>query len=82
MRETRVIWCAIHMAHRSVRTRVVGVEMRGLFEAHGGYENACGSGQFCQASTTGVRTREEMYYLGRGSPVYRLLFVRDDQPVS
>ena len=54
----------------------VGREMRALFEAHGGYRNACGAGQFCAESTTGVRTREETYYLQRGDPVYRLCFVR------
>jgi hypothetical protein len=54
--------------------------MRALFEAHGGFENACGKGQFCLESTTGVRTREELYYMERGHRVYRLKFVRRSQP--
>jgi tRNA (guanine-N7-)-methyltransferase len=58
----------------------VGLEMRALFEAHPGYENACGSGQFCSESTTGVRTREEMYYIGRGDHIYRLKFTRRPNP--
>ena len=53
----------------------VGLEMRALFEAHGGYEDACGEGQFCSESTTGVRTREETYYMERGDDIYRLRFV-------
>ena len=59
----------------------VGLEMRELFQAHGGFENACGMGQFCPDSTTGVRTREESYYMGRGDQIYRLRFVRDQTPV-
>jgi len=55
----------------------IGLEMRELFEAHGGLRNACGEGQFCPESTTGLRTREEMYYLSHGQAVYRLRFVRD-----
>jgi tRNA (guanine-N7-)-methyltransferase len=54
----------------------VGLEMRALFEAHGGYENACGRGRFCAESTTGVRTREETYYVERGDDIYRLRFIR------
>ena len=54
----------------------VGLEMRALFEAHPGFENACGPNQFCAESTTGVRTREEQYYLGRGDHIYRLQYVR------
>ena len=54
----------------------VAQEMRSLFEAHGGYENACGAGQFCAESTTGIRTREEQYYIRRGERIYRLKFVR------
>ena len=54
----------------------VGTEMLALFEGHGGFENVCGAGQFCLGSTTGVHTREEMYYIGRGDPVFRLRFVR------
>lgn len=54
----------------------VGLEMCALFEAHGGFENACGMGQFCPDSTTGIRTREETYYMEQGEPIYRLLFVR------
>ena len=54
----------------------VGLEMRALFEAHGGYRNACGEGQFCPESTTGVQTREETYYMERGDDVYRLQFER------
>jgi tRNA (guanine-N7-)-methyltransferase len=57
----------------------IGQEMRTLFEAHGGFENACGEGQFCLESTTGVRTREELYYVERGDRIYRLKFVRRDQ---
>lgn len=56
----------------------VGLEMRALFEAHGGFQNACGAGQFCPAGTTDVRTREESYYMEQGEPIYRLLFVRPD----
>jgi tRNA (guanine-N7-)-methyltransferase len=54
----------------------VSTEMLALFEGHGGFENVCGAGQFCLGSTTGVHTREEMYYIGRGDPVFRLRFVR------
>jgi tRNA (guanine-N7-)-methyltransferase len=53
----------------------VGREMLALFEAHRGYENACGPGQFCAESTTGIRTREEQYYIERGDRIYRLKFV-------
>ena len=49
--------------------------MLALFEGHGGYQNACGEGQFCPESTTGVRTREETYYVARGDDIYRLRFV-------
>jgi tRNA (guanine-N7-)-methyltransferase len=55
----------------------VGHEMRALFEAHPGFENAHGPDQFAPTSTTGVRTREEEYYLGRGDQIYRLQYVRD-----
>lgn len=54
----------------------VGLEMRALFEAHGGFRNACGEGHFGPESTTGVRTREETYYMERGDDIYRLEFVR------
>ena len=57
----------------------VGREMHALFEAHGGFENACGEGQFCSESTTGVRTREELYYMERGDRIYRLKYVRRGQ---
>lgn len=60
----------------------VGREMLALFEAHGGFRNACGAGEFCAESTTGVQTREERYYLERGDPVYRLRFVRGLQRAS
>jgi tRNA (guanine-N7-)-methyltransferase len=53
----------------------VGGEILALFEAHGGYENACGSGRFCNESTTGIRTREEAYYIERGDRIFRLKFV-------
>jgi tRNA (guanine-N7-)-methyltransferase len=62
--------------HLMTDKREVGLEMRSLFEAHGGYENACGEGRFCPESTTGVRTREETYYMERGDRIYRLKFVR------
>lgn len=62
--------------HLMTDKRVVAHEMRSLFEAHGGYENACGEGQFCRESTTGIRTREERYYIQRGDRIYRLKFVR------
>jgi tRNA (guanine-N7-)-methyltransferase len=62
--------------HLMTDKREVGLEMLALFEAHGGYENACGKSQFCPESTTGVRTREETYYMERGDDVYRLKFVR------
>jgi len=67
--------------HLMTDSEVVGLEMRALFEGHGGYRNACGAGRFCAESTTGVRTREETYYLEQGKPIYRLKFVRDDRPV-
>lgn len=54
----------------------VGLEMRTLFETHGGYRNMCREGQFCPESTTGVRTREEVYYMERGDDIYRLRFER------
>ena len=54
----------------------VGLEMRALFEAHPGFKNACGPNQFSAESTTGIRTREEEYYLGRGDPIYRLQYIR------
>ena len=60
----------------------VGLEMCDLFQAHRGFENACGEGQFCPSTTTGVRTREEAYYAGRGDRIYRLKFIRDDDPVD
>ena len=56
--------------------KAVAEEMRSLFEAHGGYGNACGAGQFCPESTTGIRTREERYYMRKGNRIYRLKFVR------
>jgi tRNA (guanine-N7-)-methyltransferase len=62
--------------HLMTDKRMVAHEMRALFEAHGGYENACGEGTFCPKSTTGIRTREERYYLRQGDRVYRLKFVR------
>ena len=62
--------------HLMTDKRAVGLEMRALFEAHGGYRNACGEGQFCPESTTGLRTREETYYVARGDDIYRLKFVR------
>jgi tRNA (guanine-N7-)-methyltransferase len=62
--------------HLMTDKRPVGEEMLALFEAHGGYGNACGAGQFCLKSTTGIRTREERYYLRKGNRIYRLLFVR------
>ena len=65
--------------HLMTDKKVVGLEMRHLFEAHGGYENACGAGQFCPESTTGLCTREEQYYIGRGDPIYRLKFTRTDR---
>ena len=64
--------------HLMTDKREVGLEMRALFEAHSGFRNACGEGQFCPESTTGVRTREEVYYIKRGDPVYRLEFVRQE----
>ena len=63
--------------HLMTDKEVVGLEMRALFKAHGGFVNACGEGLFCPSSTTGVRTREELYYINRGDPVYRLQFVCD-----
>jgi tRNA (guanine-N7-)-methyltransferase len=60
----------------------VGVEMRALFAAHPGFENACGPNQFCAESTTGVRTREEQYYLGRGDRIYRLKYTRLPKPTT
>jgi tRNA (guanine-N7-)-methyltransferase len=60
----------------------VGREMLALFEGHGGFHNACGAGQFCAESTTGVQTREERYYLQRGDPIYRLRFVRLEREVA
>jgi tRNA (guanine-N7-)-methyltransferase len=66
--------------HLMTDKEMVGQEMRALFETHGGFENACGEGQFCLESTTGIRTREELYYIERGDPIYRLKFVRRDQP--
>jgi tRNA (guanine-N7-)-methyltransferase len=69
--------------HLMTDKREVGLEMRALFETHGGYENACGEGRFCAESTTGVRTREETYYLKRGDDIYRLRFVRvPDRPAT
>jgi tRNA (guanine-N7-)-methyltransferase len=58
----------------------VGLEMKELFETHPGYENACGVGRFCSVSTTGVRTREELYYMERGDHIYRLKFIRRASP--
>jgi tRNA (guanine-N7-)-methyltransferase len=66
--------------HLMTDKRVIAQEMLSLFEAHGGYENACGAGQFCPESTTGVRTREEEYYIDRGDRIYRLKFVRISIP--
>jgi tRNA (guanine-N7-)-methyltransferase len=62
--------------HLMTDKQVVGQEMRCLFEAHGGFENACGAGRFCPDSTTDLQTREECYYLERGDTIYRLKFVR------
>ncbi len=63
--------------HLMTDKQVVGAEMLALFEAHGGYLNACGRGQFCPFSTTGIRTREEQYYLERGVDIWRLKFIRE-----
>jgi tRNA (guanine-N7-)-methyltransferase len=63
-------------AHLMTDKQVVGQEMLHLFEAHGGFENACGAGQFCPASTTGLCTREERYYLDQGDTIHRLKFIR------
>ncbi|MBN1935748.1 MAG: tRNA (guanosine(46)-N7)-methyltransferase TrmB [Anaerolineae bacterium] len=63
--------------HLMTDKQVVGAEMLALFEAHGGYKNACGMGQFCPTSTTGIRTREEQYYLEQGIDIFRLRFVRE-----
>ena len=60
----------------------VGLEMLSLFSAHGGFVNACGPDAFCPENTTGIRTREEIYYLGRGDPIYRLQFVRDNRAAN
>jgi tRNA (guanine-N7-)-methyltransferase len=54
----------------------VGLEMRALFEDHPGFENAHGPNQFAAHSTTGVRTREEQYYLARGDRICRLQYIR------
>jgi tRNA (guanine-N7-)-methyltransferase len=62
--------------HLMTDKREVGLEMRALFEAHGGYANACREEQFCSESTTGVLTREEIYYMKRGDDIYRLKFIR------
>jgi len=62
--------------HLMTDKQVVGLEMCTLFEGHGGFVNACGIGQFCPQSTTGIRTREELYYMGKGDPIYRLRFIR------
>jgi tRNA (guanine-N7-)-methyltransferase len=62
--------------HLMTDKQSVGQEMRALFEAHPGFENACGPNQFCAESTTGIRTREEQYYLERGDHIYRLKYVR------
>lgn len=63
--------------HLMTDKQVVGQEMLALFEAHGGYTNACGAGQFCPQSTTGIHTREELYYLEQGIDICRLKFVRE-----
>lgn len=62
--------------HLMTDKQEVGMQMLDLFEGHGGFENACGAQCFCPQSTTGIRTREETYYIERGDPVYRLKFVR------
>lgn len=62
--------------HLMTDKEVVALEMRDLFESHGGFDNACGVGRFCPESTTGIRTREETYYMERGDPIYRLKFIR------
>jgi tRNA (guanine-N7-)-methyltransferase len=62
--------------HLMTDKQEVGQEMLALFQAHGGYENACGRGQFCAGTTAGIRTREEQYYMERGERIYRLKFVR------
>jgi tRNA (guanine-N7-)-methyltransferase len=62
--------------HLMTDKQEVGLEMLALFEAYGEYENACGEGQFCRESTTGVRTREETYYMERGDDICRLKFIR------
>lgn len=62
--------------HLMTDKQVVIREMFHLFEAHGGFGNACGAGQFCAESTTGLYTREERYYLDRGDTVHRLRFIR------
>jgi tRNA (guanine-N7-)-methyltransferase len=66
--------------HLMTDKKEVGIEMLALFGDHGGFTNACGRGVFCPTSTTGIRTREEMYYIDRGDPIYRLKFVRERQP--
>lgn len=63
--------------HLMTDKQVVGEEMLALFEAHGGYRNACGAGRFSPVSTTGIRTREELYYLEQGIPIWRLKFIRE-----
>jgi tRNA (guanine-N7-)-methyltransferase len=62
--------------HLMTDKQVVGEEMLTLFESHGGFENACGAGRFCSESTTGIHTREEQSYTGRGDVIYRLQFIR------
>jgi tRNA G46 methylase TrmB len=60
----------------------VGLEMRALFEAHPGFRNVHGPNQFAETSTTGIRTREEQYYLGRGDHIYRLQYVRQENKTT
>ncbi|MBN1580372.1 MAG: tRNA (guanosine(46)-N7)-methyltransferase TrmB [Anaerolineae bacterium] len=63
--------------HLMTDKKEVGLEMLSLFSAHGGFTNVCGPDAFCPESTTGIRTREEEYYITRGDPIYRLKFARD-----
>ena len=68
--------------HLMTDKQPVGLEMRALFEAHPGFRNAHGPNQFAEASTTGIRTREEQYYLGRGDQIYRLQYIRRPEMTS
>lgn len=74
-----LLLCPGGQVHLMTDKEEVGQEMRAIFEGHGEFDNACGPGRFCEQSTTGLHTREEAYYLGKGQPIYRLCFVRHDQ---